>query len=178
MIRIFIQGIKNGEHEVDMQVPVSEIRDFYPEFFGNIEIKGNLRKFGKRFTLNLSLACKAKLICDLSLKEFEETIEGNLKLSLLADSEMSRKLKIEKDEIAETEKNIISEDDKYIDITDEVREELIVRLPMRRVAPEYKEKSLKDIYPQYSSDANEDKKKTKKKEPDERWAPLKKLKLN
>ena len=64
-----------------------------------------------------------------------------------------------------------------IDITEEIREELAVNLPMKRIAPEFEDKEFEEIFTEY----------TNKKNPaiadkvsiiDERWAPLKNLKIN
>jgi uncharacterized metal-binding protein YceD (DUF177 family) len=73
------------------------------------------------------------------------------------------------------EEIIIREDDKYFDMTQEVCEQLAVRLPMKRIAPEFAEVEFEDLYPEYSIKKE---KEVFKDELDERWAPLKKIKLN
>ena len=67
----------------------------------------------------------------------------------------------------------IREDATVIDITDEVRQELMVHLPMRRVAPKYRDKELTELFPELEGrDAEAP-------QPDvvnDQWAALRKLK--
>jgi uncharacterized metal-binding protein YceD (DUF177 family) len=164
MIRIFIQGIKDGEYNIDMDTDVSEVPDILEEFFGNIHIEGKLKKFGSRFTLIAEAECSAKLICDRSLKEFVEEIPVEIKLSFIANPLKSPEINDETQEI------FFHPDDKYLDITEEVREIFAISLPMKRVAPEYRNKDLKDLYPEYvKTDDNISG------DIDDRWAPLKNL---
>ncbi|OGU15331.1 MAG: hypothetical protein A2X61_12615 [Ignavibacteria bacterium GWB2_35_12] len=179
MIKIYIQSIEDGLHDIDMSIPVEEVVELYPEYFGNIHLVGKLRKFGKRYTFTGSANCKAALVCDMSLKNFTKEISANLNVSYLADTflfQMSSHSVTNKK--SESDEIIIAEEDKYIDLTSEIREELAVSMPMKRVAPEYEGKNFEDIYPQYSPNSQTKKKKVKKGEIDDRWAPLKKIKLN
>ena len=167
MIHVFIQGISDGILEIDLESKVEDVPELSEEFFGLISIKGKLRKIGKRYTLDCKIACNANLICDISLKEFVEMIHAELQLSYIADNERyfsQKKSSIENDNIKEI---IIPEDLKNIDITEEVREELDISIPMKRIAPEFSDKDFKDIYPELSYDTA--------KSIDDRWEVLKKL---
>ena len=175
MIKIYIQGLKDGFYDIDMMNPVTDVDEIFPEFFGNITVKGKLRKFGKRFTFTGSIVCNAKLICDLSLKEYIQEIRGELNTSFLADSVLFRLHEAENSTDDETER-IIHEDDKFIDISPEVREELAISIPMKRISPEFADKDFEDLYPQYSTKYKSFDPETV--EEDQRWSVLKKLKLN
>lgn len=171
MISIFIQGMKDGQREIDLEIPVSNVPEFDDMFFGNIHIEGILRKLGNRFSLVIDISCKAKLICDRSLEEYEDEINGNLKLSFISDTTLL-KLGGNSDN---SEEVIIRTDDKSIDITNEVKEILIVNIPMKRIAPQYRRKNFEELYPEYSSKSAE----TETFDGiDERWEVLKNLKLN
>ena len=177
MIRIFIQGIKDGEHDIELSVPVEEIPEMLPEFSGQIRIKGKLRKSNKRYTLVGTAECSANLVCDISLKEFSENITGDFEIAFLADTKLLKNLKSNNtDEISNKEKDVIHEDDKFLNITEIIREELLINLPMKRIAPELRGKDFEELYPQYSVHSLK-KNKSKKDEPDERWAILKNIKL-
>ncbi|TAL69695.1 MAG: DUF177 domain-containing protein [Bacteroidetes bacterium] len=179
MIKIYIQGIEDGLQEIDMMIPVSEVEELYPEYFGNIHLVGKLRKFGKRYTFTGIVECKASLICDISLKNFTKEITSNMNVSYLADTFLYQMAKHNSlDRKNDNNDIIIAEEDKYIDLTNEVREELAVSMPMKRVSPEFEGKNFEDIYPQYSVNNLSKKKNNKKAEIDDRWAPLKKIKLN
>lgn len=174
MLKVFIQGLKDGVYDVDLSAPVSQIPLIFEEYTGNVTFKGKLRILGKRFAVTGTAECDALLLCDLSLMEYTEKIKVDIKASYLADDTLyALKDSIDPD----SRENIIREDDKYIDITDDVREELAVSLPMKRVAPEFAGKSFEDIYPEFSA-KKENKGKSKGEEVDDRWAPLKNLKMN
>ena len=172
MFRIHIQGLKNGVYEIAQSCVVAVISLMAEEYFGDVTLTGKLEVLNKRYYFIGEAICNARLICDISLKEFIQAIKININIIFYADDAL---LKVQyydpKKDLSET---IIGEDDKYIDLTEEIRQQLIVNLPMKRIAPEYIGKTFEEIYPQYSGD-NVKKKKTK--EPiDERWAPLAKLK--
>lgn len=164
MINLFIQGIKEGEHDIEMDVPVEEVPEMFPEYFGNIHIEGKLRKIGNRYSFIAEADCMSKLICDRSLKEYNEEISVEIKLSFMAASAGGLE-KFHENEI------IINPEDKNIDISYEVREIFGVNLPMKRVAPEYRNVDFKDLYPEYSAESVLNSNDSF----DERWAPLKKL---
>jgi uncharacterized metal-binding protein YceD (DUF177 family) len=179
MIKLYLQGIDDRENEVDLTVPVEEIEEIYPEFIGTVHISGKLRKLGKRYTMTGKVECQASLECDISLKTFIENIEADLSVSFLADSYLYNLLKEKgEDNYSEHDEIIIPEEGKYIDLTSIVREVLVVNLPMKRVAPEYRGKDFETLYPEYTSIKQGKKKKKKVEEIDERWAPLKNLKLD
>ncbi|MFC2130326.1 DUF177 domain-containing protein [Bacteroidota bacterium] len=172
MVGIFKQGLKDGEYEIDMDVPVNEVPEMFDEYFGNIHLEGKLRKFGGRYSVIIEADCMAKMICDRSLKEFTEEISVNLKQTFITEGILRQ---TQADETKGISREIvIHADDKYIDITNEVREIFAIGLPMKRIAPEYRTKNFSELYPEYSSgNSNENSVKI-----DERWIPLMKLKNN
>ncbi|MBI5325594.1 MAG: DUF177 domain-containing protein [Ignavibacteriae bacterium] len=179
MIKIYIQGIEDGLYDIDMKIPVEEVTELEPEYFGNIHLVGKLRKFGKRYTITGTADCESNLVCDISLKNFTKKITASINISYLADTYLfNLSAHSMRDRKSENNDIIIGEEDKYIELSSEIREEFAVNMPMKRVAPEYEGKNFEDIYPQFSANFNQKKKKTKKAEIDDRWEPLKKIKLN
>jgi len=172
MVGIFIQGIKDGLHDVGLKASVIDIPDMFPEFFGEITVSGKIRKFGSRYTLIARAECKANLVCDLSLEDYEDLITIELNASYLASSLL--KGKMADGNMGEKEENIISEDAKSIDISNLLREEFALNLPMKRIAPQYRDKSYEEMYPEYAGHSDAGTEDTT----DDRWAPLKKIKLN
>jgi uncharacterized metal-binding protein YceD (DUF177 family) len=179
MLKILVKGIKDGEYDVDISSPVKEIEGFFPEFFGEVRFRGKLRILGKRYTVEGIAECEAHLICDLSLEEYTETISVQITSSFYANNELYYAMQGISEELRETTEHIIHEDDKYIDISEDVRQELAIHLPMKRIAPQYRGKSFEDIYPQFSAESTQKKgKKIQSDDVDERWNELKKLKFN
>ena len=153
MVSITIQGIKDGQYEIDIEADVREVEGMFPEFIGNLTVKGKLIKLGSRFSVIAEVMCTARLVCDLSLQEFDEPVKAELKSSYLANTDLWR-MRIS-DEYADNEERLISEDSKVIDITNEIREQLAVNLPMKRIAPELSGKSFEEIHPELTDKKSE-----------------------
>ncbi len=177
MLKILVKGIKDGVYDVDISSPVEEIEGFFPEFIGEVRFVGKLTILGKRYTVVGTAECDARLICDLSMEEFVEHLKVEIATSFLANNELYYSRATLEDSLQEAEVHIIHEDDKYIDISDDVRQELAINLPMKRIAPKYRGKSFEDLYPQYSV-ASGNSQRSANDESDERWSALKKLKSN
>ncbi len=175
MIKIRIHGIKDGIHEVNEIVPVSEVAGMLPEFFGNVSFVGKLRKIGKRFTITGFAECQIKLICDLSLEEYTDIISSEINVSFIADTELFL-LNRENYDDPDIER-AVHEDDEFFDISDDVREQLTVSIPMKRIAPQYRDKTFADLHPEFSAEINETAP-DEEVQIDERWSALKKIKLN
>ena len=168
--------MSDGIHAVELTIPVEKVKGMFPEFFGNVTVNGQIQKLGSRYTFTGTAQCLARLICDRSLEEFEELISAPLTVSFLANTELIKAAEgtSSKDETVK----LVREDQKELNITDEVIEELAVNIPMRRIAPEFRDKDLSELYPNIAAkdatDPSDDS--LKEDEIDERWAALKKLK--
>lgn len=174
MIKIRIHGIEDGLHNISESVPVSEIKDMSPEFFGDIKIEGKLRKIGKRFAITGFAQGTAKLICDLSLEDYEETISTEINVSFIADTVL---FNLGKGKTADpSDERVVHEDDEYFDLSEDVKEQLAVELPMKRVSPKYRDKSFEELHPEYAVKSDIDE--PKDEEIDSRWSALKNIKLN
>ena len=174
MIRIYIQGIKDGIHDVALEVPVEEVPSMFSEFIGKIRFKGNLRKISNRYYITGTAECNSILVCDRTLTEYEEKITAEIQLTFISENTL---IKTHSNPQTDSLERVINGDDKYIDITDDIREELAVSLPMKRVAPQFRDKEFDEIYPQFSSKKKANKK-TKTEITNDYWTPLKNLKLN
>ncbi len=176
MLKIFIQGLKDGLYDVDISSPVDEIPGMSEEYFGDVTFSGEMRILGKRYTVSGNAVCKAKMVCDISLIDFEDVITVEFKNSYLALESMTSH-KIDKGD-TDIHEYFIKDDEKFINISEEVREELFVNLPMKRIAPEFRDKSFEDIHPELSvGKVTSKKKKLVDEDIDDRWGPLKSLKF-
>lgn len=168
MFKIVIRGLKDGDYSIDMQGSASEIEYICPEFNGSdIKIIGSLSVLGNKYTVTAVASAVAKLICDLSLEEYNEEVEVPFVIQYIADDELLDM----GNSLSESEAKIIRSEEKEIDITDDVREILCVSLPMKRIAPKYRDKEFSQIYPEHSCESE-------KLNSGDCWDKLKNLKLN
>lgn len=149
MLKIYIHGLKDGEYDIHLTSKVEELKILSEEFFGNVVFNGKMRIIGKRYTINGVAECMAKFECDLSLREFDSNIVANINCSYLANNELFYLNKNNGNK--EFSEMIIHEDEKYIDLSTEIIEELTVNIPMKKVHPDFEGKNIEDIYPEYSA---------------------------
>jgi len=173
MIKLFIQGLAEGSHPINQQLPVESIPEASEEFFGDVTIEGTLRRLGSHFSFKGTTRCMARLVCDRSLQEYNQEITANLEIDAKYGTTPS---KIDGRYVDNGEK-VLSVEDKFIDITQDVREELAVSLPIKRLSPEYANKDFDEAFPEYSAKLHKRLKKQKG-EIDERWQALEKLRIH
>lgn len=171
MLTIYIRGLENGTHPVNLSTPVDKIPYMFPEFDGNVVFNGEIVKSANKYFIKGVAECSARLVCDRSGEDYSETISAPISLSYIANTDMYL---LRRDESDPEQPYYIHEDDKEIDITDEVRQELAINLPMKRIAPAHRDKDLDDLFP--STVTNADSGDDEPKE-DERWAQLKKIRF-
>lgn len=167
MLIISIKGLTDGMYPVEASAQCSDIEYIFEEFFGAITVLGTLRKHGKRYLLDLHAEAPAKLVCDVSGEEFEEIIDATFALEYIANTMLAN---LHADRSDAEPPFYIREDDMTIDISGEVRQEMAVNLPLKRIAPKYRDKDFADIFPQYAETESQD--------IDPRWAALKAIKFD
>lgn len=171
MMIVSIKGLADGKYPIEATEESSAMEYIAPEFFGTVSVTGTLRKHGKRYLMEITAQAPAKFLCDISGEEYEETIQAHFPLEYIANT-MLANLNADKTDLEPP--FYIREDDTKIDITDEVRQELSISLPMRRIAPQYRDKDFEQVFPQFGENAT---KTDSNGEPeiDPRWAALKSI---
>jgi uncharacterized metal-binding protein YceD (DUF177 family) len=164
MIKLFIQGMKDGKSEFDVEDKISGEDKGYPEIDGLVRVTGTLTKIGNRYNVEAIASTEAKLKCDRSLEDYTEEIQGDIAFSFVQDDEKS----IDDEDL----KVSITEDEKFMIITGQVIENLVLNLPMKRISPKYRDKNIDEIFPEIKPEKEEGD------EIDERWSKLKKIKFN
>ncbi len=173
MIQIMILGLQEGICPFSVTSSSQSIEGILPEFIGDIQINGTIKKQGKRIFINAEAVCKALLLCDISGEEFTDIVKAQITLYYVVDTQLFYlQPKTENDDEAEI---LIRDEDTYIDISDEVRQQLALNLPMKRISPLHSQTSFEDLYPERSTE----KQKTEPNLPDETspWAALKDIKI-
>ncbi|HCN05888.1 MAG TPA: hypothetical protein DIS79_09725 [Bacteroidetes bacterium] len=172
VISIDIIGLQDGSHPIALDISAADIPGLSPEYVGSVVIDGTLHKIGKRFQLDTEVEATARLVCDRSLEEYDEQIVTELGLDFVVDSALALKQEGHLDELDDDDVRGLRDDARTLDITDDVRQLLILGLPMKRVAPQYRTAELTDIHPILGSDSSESSSDTI----DDRWAALKDIK--
>ena len=148
-MKLRIHGIKNGKHNIELKEDVKNIPYIFPEFFGEIKIKGILTKLNSRFSFIGNATCNAKLVCDISLEEYIEKITAEISVQFVANTDL---FFLQKQKNANyNEELAVHEDDEFFDLTEEISDTLNVSLPMKRLSPNCREKEFGEFFPEYSS---------------------------
>lgn len=173
MIQIMILGLQEGACPFSVTSFSQSIDGILPEFIEDCRIVGTIKKQGKRIFINAEAVCKALLLCDISGEEFTDIVKAQISLHYVVDTQLFYlQPKTEHDNEGEI---LIRDEDTYIDISDEVRQQLALNLPMKRISPLHFNTSFEDLYPERSIE----KRKTESNLPDETspWAALKDVKI-
>ncbi len=159
MVRIEIAPLKAGLHEIVLQ-PSAEAVELDPEAFKDIQVTARLDVHRERILVMLQARATATLECDRTLVLFDQPIEGSYSL-LFVPPDFVRESDDEFEEVRE-----LLPSDQEIDLTDAVRDTLLLALPVRRVAPGAEDEDL----PTRFGDEGEEE------SIDPRWEALRKLK--
>jgi uncharacterized metal-binding protein YceD (DUF177 family) len=172
MLTISIKGLSDGQYPVEALTDCSKIDHIFEEFFGTLLVSGTMRKHGKRYLLDLVAEASAHLLCDVSGEEFDETIHARFSLEYIANTMLAN---FHADDEDRDPPFYIRDDDTKIDITDEVRQEMAINLPLKRTAPQYRGKEFADIFPAFTEKQEDE---NTKEALDPRWAALKSIQFD
>ncbi len=159
MIRVDIKSLKPGIHEFEWE-PDAEELELDPEVFRELHVGARLDFHPSRIFVTLDTSALARLVCDRTLVEFDQEVEGAHSV-LFSGADMLEDGVEEDDEIRE-----LKAGDEEIDLTDLVRDTFILSIPARKLAPGAETVDIKLAYGALESG-----------EPavDPRWEALRKL---
>lgn len=168
MIAVLITGINNGEYPFEVVVSVGDIPMMPEEFLGKVEVSGVMYRSGNTIVLKWIAEASAEFVCDRSLEVYTEMLKVSFMREYIQNNQLASGFNPE----TVTDGDIIPvrEDVRQIDFTDDVRQELAVHMPMKRISPRYRDIPFEAIHPDKVGGfvPNESS--------DERWAPLRNLK--
>lgn len=170
MVLLEIVGMRDGARPFSITTPVEEIPGLSEEFQGEVLVEGRIIKSGRRYVVDASASAEGVFVCDRSLEEFRETISADIHLECVIDSALAARQAATKLDLDDEQERGISEDDRTIDITEDVRQVLTVAIPMQHIAPAYRDVPLEEIYPTLKASKDD------QAPIDDRWAALQQLK--
>lgn len=169
MLTIGIKELRDGKNTIELQGTSEQLLESFPEFFGELHLKGEIHKIDKRLKFEGEVCCEAKLLCDISGNEYTETIKAKISLMFIINNDLYF-MQRDSGQIIDMDTEIaLHEDDKSYDIEPIIRDELSLALPLKRVSPQYRGKDFAECFPEYSVQNNMK---------DDRWEKLNEIKFN
>lgn len=173
MLLVPIKNLDQGKTNISLEARPKDL-ELGEEFIENIYLDGYIDKTSNQLNLKLNITTNLNLICDYSLDNFSEKIEKEVMIICKLDNISSE----EKEYYKDFENFIFYKlDESEIDISDIIREELILTIPMKKISPKYRDKSFEELYPEYSA-SSEMNNKMDIEEKANPFAVLKNVKLN
>lgn len=160
MFTIEIANLEHGLHLLEFTPDVKSL-DLDVEAFKDVEVDARLDVSERRILVSLDVRAAALLECDRTLKPFEQKIEGFYDL-LFAQPDF-----VAADDHAFDEIRPMDLHEQEVDVTDAVRDTILLAVPPRHVAPGAEEE---EIPTEFGAPEADD-------EIDPRWAELKRLKF-
>lgn len=161
MLTVDISSLSPGIHHREFTPSATEV-ELDPTTFEDIEIEVELQYHRDRILVKLEASATAELTCDRTLQPYEQPVEDRYSL-LFGPPEMVGEEGEEFDEVRP-----LTPSDQEIDLTDVVRDTLLLSLPQRRVAPGAEEESIEREFGDFEEDEDAS--------IDPRWSELQKLK--
>lgn len=134
MVEIVIQSLDEGIHEVLLE-PTPQDLNLDPDEFTAIEVHARLDFNPRRILVNLAVSGIATLECDRTLVRYTHPVRSSY-VVLFADASIASA----EDDLDDVRP--LAPGAQTIDVTDAVRDTLLLALPLRRVAPEAEELDL------------------------------------
>jgi uncharacterized protein len=157
MVQIDISTMSAGIHELTLH-PRPDDLGLSDDEFGEIQARTRLDVGDQQILARLQLSAEAKLTCDRTLIPFIHNVEGDFTV-------MFTKRPIEPGDTDEAVK-YLSPSARELDVTGEMRDTILLAVPLRAVAPEALEADLQLTYGSHAPDSAVD----------PRWDALRKLK--
>ena len=162
-MKIKISGLENCTYEYDFEDDIEKI-DLSEPFFGKYNSNVVLNKFDDQIILEASTTADANFNCDRCGKEFKQTVKSKYKMIYL--------LRFVEDAQEEINISYLPPDTHIIDLSKDVREYMILSIPMKRLCKE----DCKGLCVKCGSDLNEKQCECADAEIDDRWKVLTELK--
>lgn len=126
MLSINIAVLKLGSHEFVVE-PAAEDLEIDPDVFRDVRVSLRLDRRPDKVYVSLDASAVARLQCDRTLVDFDQPVSGHHEV-FFAPPEMAE---------AKDDDDIrpLYPEDEEIDITDVVRDTLLLAVPQRKVAP-------------------------------------------
>ena len=134
MLRIDIQPLSNGVHELDL-TPSPEDLDVDAASFSDIHVDVRLDISLSRIYVQFTVSASAMLTCDRTLVDFTRRIDGSHAVVFVPPKDIDAD--DEDDNLFPLEKGV-----EEIDLTEIIRDTLLLAVPIRKIAPGAEDEEL------------------------------------
>jgi uncharacterized protein len=165
-MKIQVGGLSEGLHSYDFTVTPVEL-GIPQEFDAPIAVEATLEKTTGELLLRARIVARATWECDRCVTPFTKSIEGRYQMYYVWDGTDTGRFD-------PAELQTIPPGSNTIDISDDVRQTLLLSVPLKRVCRE----ECKGLCPQCGKNLNEGPCGCTGLEPDSRWDKLKELQNN
>ncbi len=162
MLTIDITSLSTGIHHLELE-PSADQANLDPSTFEDIQVDVELQYHRDRILVKLHATATAELTCDRTLQPYEQDIEGEYNVLFGPPSMVGQ----EGEEFEEVRP--LDPSDREIDITDVVRDTLLLSIPQRRIAPDAEDEAITREFGATEEETDEE-------AIDPRWSDLKELK--
>ena len=156
MVRIELSTLRAGLNELTL-TPSAESLDLDPDVFDDIRVVVTLDVAADRILARYTTLADAHLLCDRTAEPFVHQVEGSHLVLFSKTGESGG-------EGEPQDAKIFATTDRYLDLTDEVRDTLVLSMPVRRIAPGAEEVDIPTRFGEEDDDGI-----------DPRWDELRKL---
>lgn len=163
MLEIDITSFQSGVHHVELTPDPDEV-DLDPNTFSDVHVLARLDCHRDRILVSLDAHATAELTCDRTQRLYDQPLEGAYQV-LFGPEHM---VGAESDSFDEV--RVLDPTDRTIDVTDLVRDTLLLSVPQRKVAPGAEDE---DIQLQFGTPADDDE--DAQDDIDPRWEALREL---
>jgi uncharacterized protein len=133
MFKINVLSLKEGEYKSDYAIKPSDLKLDEKIFINVINIDVIVRKNSYQLEIGINFNSKVRLECDRCLDKFNYDCQG--KFSLFYKPLLTKTQKINEEQNDDTLRYYLA-DSKYIDLTNDLRDFIILSIPMRKVPEE------------------------------------------
>ncbi len=128
MLEIDITSFQSGVHHVELAPDPDKI-DLDPDTFSDVHVLARLDCHRDRILVGLDAHATATLTCDRTRRQYDEPLEGSYQV-LFGPERMVGAESESFDEV-----RVLDPTDRAIDVTDLVRDTLLLSVPHRKIAP-------------------------------------------
>jgi uncharacterized protein len=160
MLTVDITSLSSGIHQLEL-TPSAEDAGLDPTTFEDIRVEAELQCHRDRILVTLLATATAELTCDRTLQHYEQPLEGRYSVLFGPPSMVGQEGE------AFDEVRPLDPSDREIDLTDVVRDTVLLALPQRQIAPGAEDEPIAREF-----GAPEDEEETPA---DPRWSELRKL---